>query len=832
MCFFIAISSVKLIEGGQMDISDYKNPNVPIEKRVEDLLSKMTLDEKIAQLSGKDFMSTRTNKRLSIPTLKMTDGPHGVRCGKATCFPTGITMASTWNRNLIENIAKALGQETKAKGRQILLGPCVNIHRNPLGGRNFESFSEDPYLAGQLAASYITGLQSENVAASLKHYLANNQEYQRTTISAEIDERTLREIYLRTFEIAVKQAHPLSLMAAYNKINGDHACANKHLLTDVLKEEWGFKGFVVSDWGATHSVVKSANAGLDLEMPGPGEHFDEDLKRAVQKGKVSEKTIDDKVRRILTVEFLLGLFDDKNKNDTAALNTKEHQQLAYQAASEGIVLLKNKMRILPFDENKIKSLAVIGPNADTARLGGGGSSQVTPFYSVSAYEGLKRKCKDKIEIKLARGCLMPGGLSMITDDVLSTKLKNGKPGLKAEYFNNINFQGKPIVSKIDKKIKFSWRGNSPSPKINNDNFSARWTGILTPKQSGHYKIGTISDDGSRVYLNGKLIVDNWGDHGAKTEKVNIYLKKGVNYDLKVEYYEKEGTSLMELGWLLPKNTLLEEAVAVAKSADVAVVFVGLSWKIEGEELDRQTFSLPDGQDELIKEIAKANRNTVVVLINGTPVDMSGWIDKVPAVIEAWYPGQEGGNAIADILFGTVNPSGKLPCTLPKKYEDIASSTNYPGKNGKVHYEEGIFIGYRHFDEDNIEPLFPFGFGLSYTDFKYSNLKVQPFEDSEGSLYKVSLDIENIGKKKGKEAVQLYVSDLDSSLPRPPKELKGFRKLSLNPQQKKTVSFFLDSRSLAYYDPLKEKWVVEKGKFKVLVGSSSRDIRLQQTFNVK
>ena len=830
---FILVFILSSSRGENVGNPLYKNPNLPIEERVEDLLSKMTLDEKIAQLSGKTHMETRENSRLGIPALKMADGPHGIRRGKATCFPTGVSLASTWNPELINEVGVALAEEARAKGVNLLLGPCINIHRTPCGGRNFESFSEDPYLTSQIASAYVRGVQSQHVGTAVKHFVCNNQEWGRFNISVEIDERTLREIYLPGFKAAVKEGGAYAVMAAYNKVNGDYCSANRHLLKDILKDEWKFEGLVVSDWGATHSTVKSANAGLDLEMPGPGRFFNKSLKQALKGGQVREEVIDDKVRRILRVKFKLGLFDNINSKYKGALNTQEHKELAYRVASESIVLLKNEKNLLPLDKDKIKSIALIGPNANEARLGGGGSSIVSPFYSVSPLEGLKNKCNDKIRVNYTPGCLMPEDLSIIPEEVLFVSQPSENiHGLKGEYFNNINLSGEPVLTRVDKRIDFNWRSGSPAPQVKNECFSVRWTGKMKVKESGIYQIGTISDDGSRVYLDGEILVNNWRDHGPETRKQSVYLEKGKVYDLRIEFYERRGGAVMKFGWISPANNLLKDAIEVAKNSDVAVVCVGLSSLIEGEGLDKRDIKLPFGQDELINEITKVNKNTIVVLINGTPIDMRKWIDKVPVVIEAWYPGQEGGNAIADILFGDVNPSGKLPVTFPKKIQDSASFRNYPGKKGKVFYAEGIFVGYRHFDKNNIEPLFCFGHGLSYTTFRYSNLKINTQEDLSSAPVKVSFDIENIGEVAGKEVCQLYIHDVESSLPRPLKELKAFKKVELKPGERKTVEFGIDRDSLHYYDPEKKRWVIEPGEFEVLIGSSSRDIRLRESFWVR
>ena len=815
------------------DLSLYKNPNAKIEDRVENLLKQMTLEEKLDQILGKSFMDGQENSRLGIPPLLMTDGPHGVRgdeFGKATCFPTLISIGAAWNEDLTERFGQALGEETRGKGRNMILGPCINIHRTPLGGRNFESMSEDPYLISRLAVKYVKGVLSRKVGTSTKHFAVNNQEWERANISVVIDERTLREIYLPGFEAAVKEAGTTSIMGAYNMVNGDYCCENTHLLMDILKQDWNFKGFVVSDWWAIKNNLKAANSGCDMEMPGPGYAYNKDkLIPAIKNGQFSEKELNDKVRRILRVKFELGLFDGGFKDFVCEANSKAHQDLARTIAEEAIVLLKNDRNILPLKAQEIRSIAVVGPNAMEARIGGGGSSTVTPPYSVSPMEGLKNKADGKIDIQFAQGCTLGGNLDPVPSSALQTM--DGKPGLKAEYFNNMDLNGKPMLTRVEANINYDWGNGAPEGGVPNDNFSVRWTGKFIPPESGSYRLNILSDDGSRLFIDGNLVVNNWSDHGPDSKFVAMNFEKGKKVDIKVEYYEKGGGAVMKLGWSTPDNKLLSEAVALAKKSDVALVFAGLNSFSEGEGYDKPDMQMPEGQNDLIEAVCAANPKTVVVLINGTPLDMRKWAGKVPSIVEAWYPGMEGGNAIANILFGNVNPSGKLPDTFPMKLEDHSSFGNYPGANGKVNYSEGIFVGYRYFDKNSIEPLFPFGHGLSYTTFEYSGLTLLPKSTSDGAV-KVTVNVKNTGSVEGKEVVQLYVSDKESSVPRPPKELKRFSKIDLKPGETKIVTFVLDKRALSFYDANKKQWVAEPGAFEVLVGSSSRDIRLKDIFVLK
>jgi beta-glucosidase len=641
----------------------------------------MSLREKVSLLSGVDKWHTASFPDLGIPSLTMTDGPHGVRApngenrleGPGTSFPTGISMAASWDPGLIERVGAALGEETRAMGCDILLGPCVNIMRSPLAGRNFESYSEDPFLAGRIAAGYIKGLQSQNIGASLKHFACNNQEYERFRGSSVVDERTLREIYLPAFETAVKEAHPWTVMCSYNRLNGVYASENEVLLTKILKEEWGFEGFVVSDWNANHSTVESVNAGLDLEMPGPAKHFGKWLIDALSLWKVEETVIDESVSRILGVLEKSGKLDKPEQPPAGQVNTPGHQELARILAEESVVLLKNDGGILPLDPRSVKTIAILGENAAEARIGGGGSSFVKPPYGVSPLEGLKNKVGDSIQL----------------------------------YFDQAALQDS------------------------------------------------------------------------------------------------------------------NKAAELAKKADLALIFAGMPTGFETEGHDRPDMDLPGNQDAYIEAVINANPKTVVVLNCGSPVHLP-WVERVPGLLEAFYPGQEGGNALAGVLLGEVNPSGKLPVTFPRRLADNPAFLDYPGGR-EVRYGEGVFVGYRYYDTKEIEPLFPFGFGLSYTNFEYGELQV----DETGSFdrpLKVSLSVKNTGATAGKEVVQLYVGDRLCSLPRPRKELKGFAKVLIYPGESVRVDFSLDRRAFSFYDPLQGAWVAEPGEFEILVGGSSRNIR--------
>jgi beta-glucosidase len=794
-----------------------------VEGRINGILKQMTLEEKISMLGGTGFAS-KPVPRLGIPSLNMTDGPVGVRWGESTAFPASIAMAATWDPLLIRRVGEALGLEARAKGRNMLLGPCININRVPVGGRSFESFGEDPYLMSRMAVEYIRGVQSQHVIATAKHFAANNQEFERTTIDEKVDERTLREIYLPAFKAAVQEGGALSIMSAYNKLNGLWCSENPRLLTDILKKEWHFKGFVVSDWGAVHSTVPTANAGLDCEMP-TGVFLNEKLLLpAVGSGAVSESVIDDKITRMLRVMYLNGLFSPESAPDPAVVNSPAHRSLAREVESAAIVLLKNEKNVLPIDPSRIHSVAVIGPGAAVARTGGGGSAYVTASYGVSPLEGIKSRGAGKLQVQTAQGCLMAGELFPVESAALRPPgHPPGVTGLKGEYFANQEFSGTPALTRIDSVVNFDWGGSPPGAGIPNEHFSVRWTGSLVPPETGEFDLSIRSDDGSRLYVNGELFIDNWGNHAGVTKSRTISPEKGRELQLKLEYYQAGGGAIVSLGWQSRRNDLLARAVEIAKNVDMAVVCVGNTNEIETEGVDRTLIALPEGQDDLVEAIAKANPRTVVVLTSGAPV-LTPWIDRVSGIVQEWFGGQESGNSLAGVLFGDVNPSGKLPVTFPAAWEETPAYATYPGREGRTEYAEGIFVGYRHYDRNKKSVLFPFGHGLSYTKFAYGPVSVATPQGGSKYARRVSLDVTNTGDRAGDEVVQIYVADTHAPVPRPPQELKGFARVSLAPGEKKTVHVTLDESSFAYFDTASGGWTVAPGKFEILAGSSSRDIR--------
>ncbi len=815
---------------------------------IEALLGKMTLIEKVSLLSGKTPWLTNSIERLGIPSIVMTDGPHGIRTGghgtgrivsTATAYPTGISMASSWNRELIERVGVALGEETRHLGCHVLLGPCVNIVRSPLGGRNFETFSEDPYLAGQIGVAYVNGVQSQKIGVSLKHFAANNQEFERHRSNSVVDERTLREIYLPAFETIVKEANPWTVMCSYNRLNGTYASEHEELLRWLLKDEWGFEGVVVSDWGSVHNIYQPIHAGLDLEMPGPAKYFGLQLVAAVNNWQLEEGWVDDAVRRMLKLLLRCGVLA-KEALPQGSGDTPEHRKLARELAQESMVLLKNDNQILPLDRKKIKKLAVIGLNANNV-VSGGGSSRVEEHYWVTPLDGLLAKFGDQMEIVYEPGYDNRMNPKSVEKERF-THPDGTTQGLKAELYNNLDLSGEPDLIRVDDRISAWWDGSGPaSGIISEKRFSIRWSGTFTATETGDTEFFLINSGTARIWLDEQMILEN--EAGLQTSvdldldrmvvKTTVKLERNKTYAFRAEYVSGENNPFAKVDFLyIPalsvQGDLIERAVSVAKNCDAAIVVAGLSNTYESEGYDRPDMDLPGDQDELIRAVAGVNPKTVVVVNVGAPVKMD-WIKAVNAVILAYYPGQEGGHALADILFGDVNPSGKLTVTFPKRLEDNPAYLDYPGLKD-VHYGEGVFVGYRYYDTKNVATLFPFGHGLSYTTFEYKDLKL-PEKVSEGEDFEVSLVIENAGNRSGKEVVQLYVHDVQASLNRPIKELKGFTKIDLEPGESKRVSFTLTPRSLAFFDPSLSEWIAEPGQFEVIVGSSSQDLRLRGVFEL-
>ncbi|HEU5226954.1 MAG TPA: glycoside hydrolase family 3 C-terminal domain-containing protein [Ktedonobacteraceae bacterium] len=814
---------------------------------IENLLSQMTIQEKVSLLAGTNMWYTVAIERLGIPALKMTDGPNGARGAgsftagvKATAFPAEISLAATWNTELVERIGQALADEARMKGAQVLLAPTVNIQRSPLGGRNFECFSEDPYLSARLAVAYITGLQQEGVGASIKHYVCNDQEFERFSISSEVSERALREIYLYPFEAAVREASPWTIMAAYNLVNGVAASESSYLLTEILRNEWGFDGVVVSDWfESVKSTAASVNAGLDLEMPAP-RWRGKKLLEAVERGEVKEETLDTSVRRLLLLLEKAGLFEHAEAVAEQAVDLPERRALVREAAAEGIVLLKNDQQVLPLQREQLTSIAIIGPNAKVAHVTGGGSAQVNAHYAVTPFEGITAKLGDQTRIGYEQGCTNHRLLPLLDTSLVLAGTQGSERGLSVEYFNNSDLSGVAVRQEVQATANLMWFN---LPEGVEQQFSARLSARFMPEEAGTYTFSLVSAGLSRLLLDGREIIDNWTQQtpgreyfgfGSTEVQAVVALEAGHQYQLTLEFAKSKASLLaaVRLGLLPPiPADAIERAARLAAASDTAIVCVGFGGEWQSEGFDRPDLELPGLQHALVEQVAAANPRTIVVLNTGSPITMP-WLDRVAAVIQCWYPGQECGNAIADVLFGDVVPSGKLPQTFPMRLEDNPTYLNFPGENGRIYYGEGIFVGYRYYDKKRVAPLFPFGFGLSYTTFSYSPLRLSAQEIEPDDTLQVSVDVTNMGQRAGKEVVQLYVRDKQARLLRPEKELKAFAKTHLEPGECKTITLSIGRSALAYYDDRVHQWVAEAGEFDVLVGASSQDIRAMATFTLR
>lgn len=817
-------------------------------QRADKLLNELSLDEKIGLVSGRDMWNHHDVERLGISALKVSDGPNGAR-GRhfegfttSACFPCGTALGATFDPQLVERIGRALGRETKSKAAQLLLAPTINIHRSPLAGRNFECYSEDPYLSGRIAVGFVRGVQSEGVGATLKHFVCNDSEFERHTISSEVSERALREIYLVPFEAAVKEADPWSIMTGYNRLHGTYCAEHPRLLQEILRDEWGFNGFVISDWFGTQSTEASANSGLDLEMPGPVRHYGEKLKAAVEAGEVQVAKLDAMVLRLLNTLERAGLLDGTVPDIERADDFPEDRALARTAAAASTVLLRNEGDLLPLDASEITTLALIGPNASTATMQGGGSARVAPHRTVTPLGAFLQRAGDSFEVVHERGCVNHRGSNPCLD---TTWIKPGDdfatPALKTEIFAGLELEGVPIATEARRRSECAWLDGF-APGVDFNNFSARMTGEFVAPESGTCTFSIKGFGANRLLIDGVCILDNWSTpttgaafYGRGSDEIScgFEMVAGQSYQLAIEYQcpSEPGMVGFSCGCLIPEpDDLMERAVAAASSCDVAVVVVGLNADWETEGSDRVDMNLPGRQVELIERVAAANPRTVVVLNAGSPLAMD-WEERAPSILQIWYPGQEMGHALADVVFGDVSPGGRLPTTIPKRYEDNPAIDNYPGKDGEVHYEEELRVGYRHYDSQGIAPRFAFGHGLSYSKFEYGEATLSKNKIAAGESLKLSVEVRNVGSRSSSEVVQVYVHDDESRLFRPEQELRAFEKIELAPDEATVVNFALDERALSYYDPAKPGWVVEPGSFEVRVGASSRDIRTRARFDV-
>ncbi len=847
----------------------YLNPKLSTEERVNDLLGRMTIAEKIAQLQseiqevdGRDSIITKglgnlavtlrplgpreaaekanriqklavEKTRWGIPIIIHDEALHGLIGKEATSFPQAIGLAATWNPALMEQIASVIGKQTRSRGIRQVLSPTINIARDVRWGRTEETYGEDPHLTTRMAVAFCKGVEAEGVISTPKHFAANVGDGGRDSHAIHFSERLLREIYFPAFKACIQEARATSVMAAYNSLEGVPCSANRWLLTDILRKEWDFTGFVVSDYGSVGGMMslhhtaantkeaaeQALEAGLEVELPGIY-CFGQPLLQAVKEGAIAHATIDTAVARILRAKFRLGLFENPYVDPAEAAknnDTPEHRALALHAAREAIVLLKNENNFLPLKKD-LKSIAVIGSNADANRLGGysGFGMKI-----VTVLEGIKNKVSPATKVSYAKGCdLGETALPPIpAENLFPPNAKKGEQGLRGEYFSNMNLAGQPTLVRLDKQINFDWGGGPPDSSMAPDRFSVRWTGTLIPAVTNIYKMSITTDDGVRLFIDGKLIVDSWVDRAPTTDYFTMKLEANRHYDLRIEYYENGGGAFASLGWNLETGVDKEmvDAIAIAKNAEAAIIVAGI---IEGEGRDRADLNLPGSQEELIKAVTATGVPTAVVLMTGSAVTMRNWIDEASAIIEAWYAGEEGGNAIADVLFGDYNPGGKLPLTFPQSVGQVPLYYNVkPSGRG---YDYVSLSG---------KPQFPFGHGLSYTQFEYTNLQISPKQISPTQTVQISVDVKNTGTRAGEEVVQMYLRDVVASVARPLKELKSFKRITLKSREKQTVTFALMPEQLSFLDQ-NMKTVVEPGEFEVMVGSSSEDIRLRGSFEIR
>lgn len=788
-------------------------------ERVADLLGQLTLEEKVSLTSGVDHWHTPPVERVGLPSFKMSDGPIGVRGARnpggppSACFPCGTALAASWDVELIEGVGRQLGIEARAKNVHLLLGPTVNIHRHPLAGRNFECYSEDPLLTAHIASAYIRGIQSTGVGACIKHLVANDSEFERHTISSEVPERALREVYLRPFELALSSAQPVAVMGAYNKLRGTWCCEHSWLLTDVLRTEWSYEGLVVSDWWAVHSTSEAVAAGLDLEMPGPSLFRGDTLSAAVRNGSVAEASLDRMVAALLRAMERTGALEDAPAEESAA-DTPERRSWTRKAAAAGIVLLKNDgvdaEPLLPLSAD-LKRVAVVGPNADAVTILGGGSAAVTPYRVVSPLDALRAALPGATVIH------EPGAISTRYPPLLDMRhvtSETGEATLRLEFRNALDGSSHALAAG---RAQFDM---SPHPFGADVPWSARIDGSFVVPESGEYRFQVAASGGVRAWIRDEVLAEAWEPAAGRHERV-LSAHAGEELPLVVEYRPggPRGNGLeVRCERILPADAL-ERAVEAAAGADLVIAVVGTNADTETEGRDRRSLDLPGNQDDLVRRVAEVNPRTVVVLNTGSPVAMP-WLDEVPAVVQMWFAGQECGAALADVLLGEVEPNGRLPTTFPRRLEDTPAFTTYPGEGGQVHYGEGVFVGYRWYDRRGITPLFPFGHGLSYTTFRYDDVEIGETAD----VLTVNVRVTNIGGRRGTEVVQVYVGDHTGSVMQPPKQLAGFVRLELDPGETATGTVTLGPEAFSYWDVASSSWAQAKGDFEVLVGSSSSDIR--------
>ena len=813
----------------------FQHPNSDMEERVNQLINRLTLDEKIDLVSGDlSGKATKGNERVGIPQLKMADGPVGVHwwCDASTAYPATICATSSWDPALVRRLGAGLGRDGRARGIHILLAPGVNMYRSPLCGRNFEYMGEDPCLAAKMVTQYVRGCQNQGVATTVKHYAVNFQEYNRHHVSSDVDERTLREVYLPAFEAAVRDGGTAALMTAYNLVNGQHCSEHHWLNNEVLRGEWGFDGLVMSDWVSTYSVVGALNGGLDLEMPRAAVLTPEAVRPAVENGLVSEATLDDKLRRLLRVAAAFGWLDREQKDDSIPQDDPETSRIALDVARAGMVLLKNQDDILPLKPS-VKKLAVIGYHAAEPVICGGGSAFTTPNHTTSILGALKDQLDESVTVTHAMGVNPMRHLDAFRESAFYTPA--GTQGLQAEIYAGHDISSEPVASETMGRLDVKWTIDTLPRGLDGDTFSVRWRGELRPEKDGMHVIYAQPHGGaSRLQVGDHVLYDTERHPDNHLRSFELELEAGRSYPVDAVFYSDRQNCGMHVGWESAEAIAADrrQAVEVAAAADAVVVCVGFTKETEREGADR-TFALPEDAERLLQEITAVNSQTVATIHAGGGVDMANWLDRIKGLLYVWYPGQEGGTAAAEILLGNINPSGKLPITIEKRLEDRSSSACYHDTDDdlRVQLLDGVFGGYRHVDRTGIEPRFPFGFGLSYTTFAYENLRLSASKVTAREGLEVSFDVVNTGKRRGAEVVQLYIGDRECSVKRPVKELKNFAKVDLDPDERRSVSLRIDERALRFYHPDCRGWCVEPGDFDVFVGASAADIRLTGTFRV-
>jgi len=817
-------------------------PDSPaIEAQARAMVAKLTLQQKIELLGGVNEMFTHPAPAIGLPRFKMSDASVGVRTwGPTTAYAGGAALAATWDKDFARRLGEGLGRDARARSVNFLLGPGVNIARSPVSGRNFEYLSEDPFLNAAMVVPYIEGVQSQGVIATVKHFALNNQEFNRHNTDVEVDERTMREIYLPAFEAAVTKGHVDAVMDSYNLINGAHATQNQFLNLKVLKGDWGFQGILMSDWDATYDGVAAANNGLDLEMPNARFMDAQTLVPAVKNGLVKESTIDDKVIRLLRAGLRYGFLDRPQWNPAYSTYSVADRAIALDGARESLTLLKNEGGVLPLDPAKIKTIAIIGPNAYPAVTGGGGSSEAQAFEPVSILTGIANLLGPDVHVLYTRG--LPD-----MNEVFWKSRWEG--GVEVATYPSRNFTGTPETAKT--QIMADWKPDWWGPADKSPRCIRYSTNFKADKAGKYLLLAAASgSDTYKVLVDGRALPSSRNVEGQAPQFWTLDLSAGQKVNIVAEYLPGFAGVRFGMGMALEKDLVSAEAAEYAAKADVVVVAVGFNGSTESEGGDR-TFELPWGQDALIKAVAEANSRTIVTVTGGGGMDVRPWLGKVPALLHAWYPGQEGGTAVAEVIFGKHNPEGKLPVSFDRSWEENPSAAYYypvEGADTSLHvtednkppvdyviphvkYGDKLMVGYRYWTTTGKHPLFPFGFGLSYTTFSFANLQV-PATAASGSTVPVSFDVTNTGSVAGAEVAQLYVSDPSTKVSRPERELKGFEKVRLAPGETKHVTLSLDARAFSYWDEAAHKWAVDPGKFVIRVGDSSESTPLSAELTLK